>query len=44
MGMSLDEFDKFLREDIEKWGELGKDTGMRSNDAAPVTHPMSGAG
>ncbi|HET7362221.1 MAG TPA: tripartite tricarboxylate transporter substrate binding protein [Burkholderiales bacterium] len=29
MGMSIEEFDKFLRADIAKWGKLVKDTGMK---------------
>jgi tripartite-type tricarboxylate transporter receptor subunit TctC len=29
MGMSLDEFGKFLREDVQKWSKLVKDTGMK---------------
>jgi tripartite-type tricarboxylate transporter receptor subunit TctC len=29
MGMSVDEFDKFLRADIQKWAKLVKDTGMK---------------
>ena len=29
MGMSIAEFDRFLREDIAKWGKLVKDTGMK---------------
>ena len=29
MGMSSAEFDRFLREDIAKWGKLVKDTGMK---------------
>ena len=29
MGMSVAEFDRFLREDIAKWGKLVKDTGMK---------------
>src|SRR2546423_8913116 len=29
MGMSVDEFGKFLREDIEKWSKLVKATGMK---------------
>jgi tripartite-type tricarboxylate transporter receptor subunit TctC len=29
MGMSPDEFGKFLREDVQKWSKLVKDTGMK---------------
>ena len=29
MGMSVDQFDKFLREDVQKWSKLVKDTGMK---------------
>jgi tripartite-type tricarboxylate transporter receptor subunit TctC len=29
MGMSVDDFDKFLRGDIQKWAKLVKDTGMK---------------
>ena len=29
MGMSLDEFGKFLREDTQKWAKLVKETGMK---------------
>jgi len=29
MGMSIEEFDKFLRADIAKWARLVKDTGMK---------------
>jgi tripartite-type tricarboxylate transporter receptor subunit TctC len=29
MGMSLDQFDRFLREDVQKWSKLVKDTGMK---------------
>jgi tripartite-type tricarboxylate transporter receptor subunit TctC len=29
MGMSIDQFDKFLREDVQKWSKLVKDTGMK---------------
>src|SRR5687767_10168056 len=29
MGMSVDDFDKFLRADIQKWAKLVKDTGMK---------------
>ncbi len=29
MGMSVDQFDKFLREDIAKWANLVKSTGMK---------------
>jgi tripartite-type tricarboxylate transporter receptor subunit TctC len=29
MGMSMEEFGKFLREDIAKWAKLVKDTGMK---------------
>ena len=29
MGMSVDQFGKFLREDIQKWSKLVKDTGMK---------------
>jgi tripartite-type tricarboxylate transporter receptor subunit TctC len=29
MPMSLDQFDRFLREDIQKWAKLVKDTGMK---------------
>ncbi len=29
MGMSVDEFGKFLRDDIQKWSKLVKDTGMK---------------
>ena len=29
MGMSVDEFGKFLREDVQKWSKLVKDTGMK---------------
>jgi tripartite-type tricarboxylate transporter receptor subunit TctC len=29
MGMSVDQFDKFLRQDIQKWSKLVKDTGMK---------------
>jgi tripartite-type tricarboxylate transporter receptor subunit TctC len=29
MGMTLDQFDKFLREDVQKWSKLVKDTGMK---------------
>ena len=29
MGMPVDEFDKFLRADIQKWAKLVKDTGMK---------------
>src|SRR5258706_3372534 len=31
MGMPVDEFGKFLREDIEKWSKLVKATGMKAN-------------
>jgi tripartite-type tricarboxylate transporter receptor subunit TctC len=31
MGMSVDEFGKFLREDVQKWSKLVKDTGMKVN-------------
>jgi len=27
--MSVDEFGKFLREDVQKWSKLVKDTGMK---------------
>jgi tripartite-type tricarboxylate transporter receptor subunit TctC len=29
MGMSVDEFGKFLREDVQKWSKLVKETGMK---------------
>ena len=29
MGMSVDEFGRFLREDVQKWSKLVKDTGMK---------------
>jgi tripartite-type tricarboxylate transporter receptor subunit TctC len=29
MGMSIAEFERFLREDIAKWGKLVRDTGMK---------------
>jgi tripartite-type tricarboxylate transporter receptor subunit TctC len=29
MGMSVEQFDKFLRQDIQKWSKLVKDTGMK---------------
>jgi len=29
MGMSIDQFDKFLRQDIQKWSRLVKSTGMK---------------
>jgi tripartite-type tricarboxylate transporter receptor subunit TctC len=29
MGMSIDQFEKFLREDIQKWSKLVKSTGMK---------------
>jgi tripartite-type tricarboxylate transporter receptor subunit TctC len=29
MGMSVDDFGKFLREDVQKWSKLVKDTGMK---------------
>ena len=29
MGMPVDEFGKFLREDVQKWSKLVKDTGMK---------------
>jgi tripartite-type tricarboxylate transporter receptor subunit TctC len=29
MGMSIDEFGKFLRQDVQKWSKLVKDTGMK---------------
>jgi tripartite-type tricarboxylate transporter receptor subunit TctC len=29
MGMSIDQFDKFLRQDIQKWAKLVKSTGMK---------------
>jgi tripartite-type tricarboxylate transporter receptor subunit TctC len=29
MGMSIDQFDRFLRQDIQKWAKLVKDTGMK---------------
>ena len=29
MGMSVEEFGKFLREDVQKWSKLVKDTGMK---------------
>jgi tripartite-type tricarboxylate transporter receptor subunit TctC len=29
IGMSVDEFGKFLREDVQKWSKLVKDTGMK---------------
>jgi tripartite-type tricarboxylate transporter receptor subunit TctC len=29
MGMSVDEFGKFMREDVQKWSKLVKDTGMK---------------
>jgi tripartite-type tricarboxylate transporter receptor subunit TctC len=29
MGMTPGEFDKFMRQDIQKWGKLVKDTGMK---------------
>jgi tripartite-type tricarboxylate transporter receptor subunit TctC len=29
MGMSIDQFDKFLRQDIQKWSKLVKSTGMK---------------
>jgi tripartite-type tricarboxylate transporter receptor subunit TctC len=29
MGMSIDQFDRFLREDVQKWSKLVKDTGMK---------------
>jgi len=29
MGMSVDQFGRFLREDVQKWSKLVKDTGMK---------------
>jgi tripartite-type tricarboxylate transporter receptor subunit TctC len=29
MGMGVDQFDRFLREDVQKWAKLVKDTGMK---------------
>ena len=29
MGMTVDQFDKFLRQDIQKWSKLVKETGMK---------------
>jgi len=29
MGMTVDQFDKFLRADVQKWSKLVKDTGMK---------------
>jgi tripartite-type tricarboxylate transporter receptor subunit TctC len=29
MPMSLDQFDKFIRDDVQKWAKLVKDTGMK---------------
>jgi tripartite-type tricarboxylate transporter receptor subunit TctC len=29
MGMSIEQFDKFLRQDIQKWSKLVKATGMK---------------
>ncbi|MGH8724909.1 MAG: tripartite tricarboxylate transporter substrate binding protein, partial [Burkholderiales bacterium] len=29
MGMSIDQFDRFLRQDIRKWSKLVKSTGMK---------------
>ena len=29
MGMPVDEFGRFLREDVQKWSKLVKDTGMK---------------
>jgi len=29
MGMSIDQFDRFLRADVQKWSKLVKDTGMK---------------
>ena len=29
MGMTVDQFDKFLRQDIQKWSKVVKDTGMK---------------
>jgi tripartite-type tricarboxylate transporter receptor subunit TctC len=29
MSMSVDQFDRFLREDVQKWSKLVKDTGMK---------------
>ena len=29
MGMSIEQFDKFLRQDIQKWSKLVKSTGMK---------------
>ena len=31
MGMSVDEFGKFMREDVQKWSKLVKETGMKVN-------------
>jgi tripartite-type tricarboxylate transporter receptor subunit TctC len=29
MGMSVDQFDRFIREDVQKWSKLVKGTGMK---------------
>jgi hypothetical protein len=29
MAMPIDEFGKFLREDVQKWAKLVKETGMK---------------
>jgi hypothetical protein len=29
MGMPVDEFGRFLRDDVQKWSRLVKDTGMK---------------
>jgi tripartite-type tricarboxylate transporter receptor subunit TctC len=31
MGMTVDQFDKFLRQDVEKWGKLVRETKMKVN-------------
>jgi tripartite-type tricarboxylate transporter receptor subunit TctC len=31
MPMSVDQFDKFMREDVQKWSKLVKATGMKVN-------------
>ena len=29
MGMTVEQFDKFLRADVQKWSKLVKETGMK---------------